>query len=210
MTPERTLEWDWFPGKVPKNVVLHETAYLETTYSFELCRSLEAEAVQIGRGSSIYLGVMFDLGPTAKVNIGQFTLMNGSRIICDSAIHIGDYCLLSWNTVLMDSYRVPVESPLRRVWLEKVAQRALGELQPSLPAKPIHIANNVWIGFDSCVMAGVRIGEGSIVGARSVVVEDVPPFTAVAGNPARIIRQLEPGNDRSINELSFGSAEVNK
>src|SRR6266700_225778 len=126
MTAERTLEWDWFPGKVPQNVVLHDTAYLETTYSFELCRSIEPDAIRIGRGSSIYLGVMFDLGPAARVHIGQFTLMNGSRIICDSAIHIGDYCLLSWNTVLMDSYRAPVDLRLRRAWLENVAQRPTG------------------------------------------------------------------------------------
>jgi acetyltransferase-like isoleucine patch superfamily enzyme len=38
----------------------------------------------------------------------------------------------------------------------------------------------------------VTIGDGSVVGARSVVTEDVPPFTVVAGNPARVIRQIEP------------------
>jgi len=47
------------------------------------------------------------------------------------------------------------------------------------------------------VLPGVTIGEGSVVGARSVVNADVPPFTVVAGNPARIIRKLEP-SDASI------------
>jgi acetyltransferase-like isoleucine patch superfamily enzyme len=57
--------------------------------------------------------------------------------------------------------------------------------------RPIRIGRNVWIGFDCCVLPGVTIGDGSIVGARSVVCEDVPPYTVVAGNPARVIRKIE-------------------
>jgi len=197
MTPDRKLEWDWFNGRVPENVALDETAYLETTYSFELFRSREPDALRIGRGASIYLGVMFDLGPAARVRIGDFTLMNGSRLICDAAIEIGDYCLISWNTVFIDTYRVPTEPALRRPLLEAAAQRAPRSVRADVPARPIRVGNNVWIGFDSCVLPGLSIGDGSIVGARSVVVEDVPPLTVVAGNPARIIRQLEPGESRA-------------
>jgi acetyltransferase-like isoleucine patch superfamily enzyme len=57
-------------------------------------------------------------------------------------------------------------------------------------ARPIHIGRAAWIGFDSCVLPGVTIGEGAVVGARSVVTSDVEPFTIVAGNPARVIRRL--------------------
>jgi acetyltransferase-like isoleucine patch superfamily enzyme len=57
--------------------------------------------------------------------------------------------------------------------------------------RPIRIGRNVWIGFDACVLPGVTIGEGSIVGARSVVFADVAPWTLVAGNPARVIRALD-------------------
>jgi acetyltransferase-like isoleucine patch superfamily enzyme len=59
-------------------------------------------------------------------------------------------------------------------------------------ARPVRIGDNVWIGFDAVILPGVTIGQGSIVGARSVVAEDVPPFTVAAGNPARVIKQLEP------------------
>lgn len=192
MDPDRTLPWDWHPGRVPENVSVHPDAYLETTYSFHLFRSRVPDAVRMGRGASVYLGVMFDLGPKARVSIGDFTLMNGSRIICDSEVSIGDYCLISWNTVLMDSYRVPFHAAERRTELRKVATRTPRLTAADVRARPICIGDNVWIGFDSCVLPGVTIREGSIVGARSVVVEDVPPFTIVAGNPARIIRQLDP------------------
>jgi len=198
MTPDRKLEWDWFPGRVPENVTLDETAYLETTYSFELFRSSEPDALRIGRGASIYLGVMFDFGLAARARVGDYTLMNGSRLICDASIEIGDHCLISWNTVFMDTYRVPVEPALRRPQLEAATQRAPRSVGADVPARPIRIGNNVWIGFDSCVLPGVTIADGSIVGARSVVVEDVPPYTVVAGNPARVIRLIEPGETSAV------------
>jgi virginiamycin A acetyltransferase len=51
------------------------------------------------------------------------------------------------------------------------------------------IQNDVWIGFDSTIMPGVNIGNGAIIGARSVVVKNVEPYTIVGGNPARPIRK---------------------
>ncbi len=50
------------------------------------------------------------------------------------------------------------------------------------------IGNDVWLGYDSLIMPGLRIGDGAVVGTRSVVTKDVPPYHIVGGNPARIIR----------------------
>lgn len=57
--------------------------------------------------------------------------------------------------------------------------------------RPIVIEDKVWIGINSTILPGVRIGYGAIVGAQSVVTHDVPPMTIVAGNPARIIKKIE-------------------
>ena len=54
------------------------------------------------------------------------------------------------------------------------------------------IEDKAWIGFNVIVLKGVTIGAGAIVGAGSVVSKDVPPFTIVAGNPARLVRELGP------------------
>jgi virginiamycin A acetyltransferase len=51
------------------------------------------------------------------------------------------------------------------------------------------IGNDVWLGYDALLMPGVNVGDGAIVAARSVVVRDVPAYTIVGGNPARVIRQ---------------------
>ena len=53
----------------------------------------------------------------------------------------------------------------------------------------IIIGNDVWIGFEAIVMAGVRIGDGASVAARAVVTHDVPPYTIVGGVPAKVIRK---------------------
>ncbi len=58
-------------------------------------------------------------------------------------------------------------------------------------ARPIVIEDKVWIGINSTVLPGVRIGYGAIVGAGSVVTKDVPPMTIVAGNPAKFIKKVE-------------------
>lgn len=190
MKPDRTLPWDWFPGRVPENVTVHPEAYLETTYSFQLFRGTDDGAVRIGRGSSIYLGVMFDVGPRGRVSIGEFTLINGARIICDTEVSIGDYCLISWNTVFMDTRRLPEDIGERRRELERASARRPRRFETTAAGRPIRLERNVWVGFDACVLPGVTIGEGSVVGARSVVIEDVPPFSVAVGNPARIIRKL--------------------
>lgn len=53
----------------------------------------------------------------------------------------------------------------------------------------IIIGNDVWIGYEAVIMAGVHIGDGAIIGARAVVTKDIPPFTIVGGVPARTIRK---------------------
>ncbi len=53
----------------------------------------------------------------------------------------------------------------------------------------ITIGNDVWIGFEAVVLAGVHIGDGAVVGARAVVTKDVPPYAIVGGVPAKIIRK---------------------
>ena len=191
MDSTRTLPWDWYPGTIPENVVLDDTAYVETTFSFGLYRSEAQVGVRLGRGASTYGGTMFDVGSHGRVTLGNYVLLNGARIICDAEIEIGDYTLISWNVVLMDTYRLPFDPIERQRQLEFVSGRFPRYIDGELLAQPIRIGRNVWIGFDACVLPGVTIGEGAIVGARSVVTQDVPPYSVVAGNPARLIKYLE-------------------
>jgi acetyltransferase-like isoleucine patch superfamily enzyme len=189
-TTGRTLPWDWYPGTIPANVRVAASAYIETTFSFTQFRGERPDAVTIGQGASTYLGTMFDVGPNGRVALGDYALVHGARIICESAVTIDDYALVSWNVVLMDSYRVPVDPELRRELVRRVPSLQARRVEAVDPGRPIHVGRGAWLGFDSCVLPGVTVGEGAIVGARSVVDSDVEPFTIVAGNPARLVRRL--------------------
>lgn len=54
------------------------------------------------------------------------------------------------------------------------------------------VGNDVWLGYSSTIMAGVRIGDGAIIATKSVVTKDVAPYTIVGGNPAKEIRKRFP------------------
>jgi maltose O-acetyltransferase len=58
------------------------------------------------------------------------------------------------------------------------------------PSQPIILEENVWIGARAIILRGVRIGAGSVIGAASVVAEDVPPRSVVTGQKARVVREL--------------------
>lgn len=61
------------------------------------------------------------------------------------------------------------------------------------------IGNDVWIGYDATIMPGVKIGDGAIIGGKSVVTKDVEPYSVVGGNPAKFIRKRF--SDSKIAEL---------
>lgn len=65
------------------------------------------------------------------------------------------------------------------------------KLRPVTSKGPVYIGKNVWIGEKASIMPGVTIGEGAIIGANAVVTKDVPPYTVVAGTPAKIIKQIQ-------------------
>ena len=92
----------------------------------------------------------------------------------------------------MDTYRFSKDPDRRRTELLRGPTGPPYVIGGDSPTAPVRIGDNVWVGFDAVLLPGVTIGEGAVVGARSVVDCDVDPFTVVAGNPARPLRRLQP------------------
>lgn len=78
--------------------------------------------------------------------------------------------------------------------LDPVA-RANHQPAPKEEGHPIIIEDNVWVCSNATVLKGVTLGEGSVVATHAVVTADVPPYTVVAGNPARVVKTLSPSSD---------------
>ena len=67
-------------------------------------------------------------------------------------------------------------------------------------SKPIHIGKKVWIGANAVILPGVTIGDGSIIGAGSVVTKDIPSNVIAAGNPCKVLREINEDDRLNINE----------
>lgn len=109
-----------------------------------------------------------------RLVIGKFcSIACGAKFLFNSANH----ALSSLSTypfpIFFEEWGLPVED-IPKAWDNK------GD---------IILGNDVWIGYEAVVLAGVTIGDGAIIGARAVVTRDVPPYTIVGGVPARPIRQ---------------------
>ena len=115
----------------------------------------------------------------------------GSRIWSQKSIQIGSYVLISHLVDIHDSNSHSLDWRDRRSEAIYLFENGFPARNETFYSSPVIIEDDVWIGFKSSILKGVRIGRGAIVGACSVVTKDVPPYTLVAGNPAKIIRHLK-------------------
>lgn len=112
----------------------------------------------------------------AELVIGPRSLVNfGCSLVATQRLEIGSDCHIGPHTMMLDNSYHHVD-PERR--LERP------------PSQPIVIGDNVWVGARSILMPGVTVGRDSCIGAGSVVTNDVPERTLVAGVPARPIREI--------------------
>lgn len=185
------LEHDWYAGGIPGNVEISPTAYLDSSYGFAAFASERNPGLVIGEASGAYDRAAFVVGRHGRIDIGAYTCLNGTYVVCHRHVRIGDHCLLSWGVVVCDAY-LPASLPLaaRRALLRDVARHPERPFPQAGSPAPVTIEDNVWVGFDAVILPGVTIGRGSIIGCKTIVRADVEPYTIVAGDPARSVREL--------------------
>ncbi|GIG53651.1 sugar O-acetyltransferase [Demequina activiva] len=110
-------------------------------------------------------------------------------------IHLGERFFGNFDCVMLDCAPITIGddvliAPKVGLYTANHAFDANERAAGACWARPITIGDRVWIGGGVSILGGVSVGEGAVVGAGSVVIRDVPPFTVVAGNPAREIREI--------------------
>lgn len=162
-----------------------------STFSMSRLQLQDSCVISIDEQSQIEGAICFDKDH-ALISIGKRSFINGS-LIAAQKIEIGDDVLISWGVTVVDHNSHAISFSERS---QDVVNWRLGKKDwTNVKIAPIKISNKVWIGFNSIILKGVTIGEGAIVGAGSVVTKDLPAWTIVAGNPARVIREI-PEDER--------------
>jgi len=116
----------------------------------------------------------------SKIIIGNHVALSGTSITCrTTSIEIMDSTIIAPNVIIVDSDFHAPWPPDNRTY------------SPGYESdKSVEISKKVWIGMNSIILKGVKIGENSILAAGSVVTKDIPPNVVAGGNPARVIRKL--------------------
>lgn len=128
--------------------------------------------VQFNYGSHTFIGENF---------FANFNLM----VMDDARIYIGDNVCFGPNVSLMATNHPLIAE--ERVGLDQDGNTTMAEF-----AEEIHIGDNVWLACNVVVLGGVRIGNGAVIGAGSVVTKDIPAYSVAVGNPARVIKCYDP------------------
>jgi len=127
---------------------------------------------------SVYYGGDIICLENSELILGSGFFNSNVKIRCREKIVIGNNVAISHDVTIMDSDAHTI--------MDIDAHTIIGDY---INTKPVFIGDHVWIGAKTTILKGVKIGNGAIIAAGSVVTKDVPPHSLVAGVPARVIRK---------------------
>jgi acetyltransferase-like isoleucine patch superfamily enzyme len=160
-----------------------------------------------GRCATYGRGVTVDRLPFvyghAEIHVGNYVWIGGrvsitsARVVDRPVLILKDYCQVSWNVSIVANKEVIIEEHARVSFDCRISDsdghpreadlRAKGDPPRLRDIRPVHIGKHAWIGNGTHIMKGVTIGEGAIIGANSVVINNIPPYCLALGNPAEVI-----------------------
>ena len=157
---------------------------------------IEFKRISLAGGNTLSLGShciikgRIDLQkPQSCLIIGERSFLGANSIIVSTEkVKIGSDVLISHDCYITDTAGHSMDANLRK---EDIPNRWKGYKDWSVvESKPIEIGDNAWIGPKCVILKGVKIGEGAVIAAGSVVTQDVHPFTVNAGVPAKMIKKI--------------------
>lgn len=181
-----------------KKYAVIDTSTIINNLNLDVRNPLEnKQYLSIGSDCMINANVIFE-SQKGEVIIGNRVFLGGCTIISRSRVEFENDIFVAWGTYFYDHDSHSLDYRERR----KDILNQLGDYHTNKPnfiysknwevvnSKPIKICSDAWIGMNVIILKGVTIGEGAIVGAGSVVTKDVPAWTVVAGNPAKVVKEV--------------------
>lgn len=178
--------------RIKKSFSKHSVSDAETIFLIGAMCKNTGESSNVVVESHCTVGAIFMCQCGGHIKVGKDTYIGpGTYIQAKESITIGNSVIVANNVLLCDNNNHPTDPKLRlemsacndfmndELWTWKYSESA-----------PIVIEDNVWIGRDARILKGVTVGRGSIVAMGAIVTHDVPPYCVVAGNPAKIVKQL--------------------
>lgn len=148
-----------------------------------------------------------------RIAIGRFTYGKPIFLVWDETekIEIGSFCSIADDVVIFGGGEHKTDwvttFPLRIAFDDPLAHK------DGHPANKgtTQIGNDVWIGFRAMLLSGIKIGDGAVIGAGTVVTKNVPPYSIVAGNPAKVIRfRFSESAIKSLLKIQWWNWEIEK
>jgi acetyltransferase-like isoleucine patch superfamily enzyme len=181
-------KWRWYErNSLPWNRALihwelmRREAFARWPVHGNVLEALREGRLEIGAHTVLEPNVWITAPGAARVRIGAGSFLNiGVMVAAMELVEIGDHCMLANGCFVTDANH-RFDDPDRPVTYQGFTSKG-----------PTRIGDNVWCGAHVVVTSGVTIGERSVIGANSVVTEDVPAFSIAAGAPARILRSISP------------------
>ena len=179
-----------------ENLQIDSSSHLSNSFSIRQDVPSVEQRLIIGKDCIIGGQFIFE-SSEGKITIGNHSFIGSSTFISRSSITIGNNVTIAWGSTIYDHDSHSLDYMERR----KDIDDELADLRSKqnmiahknwdvVNSKPIKICDDAWIGMNCIILKGVTVGEGAIVGAGSVVTKDVPAWTVVAGNPAKVVKTL--------------------
>jgi acetyltransferase-like isoleucine patch superfamily enzyme len=167
----------------------------------------KSQCESVGRNFTLSGGLPVLMGSPMRIIIGDnvtlsgVTTLVGSKLALNPTLTVGDGTYIGYQTTIVSGRGVRIGRHVliaNRVFIAaddghplEAAARIANEPARPQDVKTITIGDAAWIGEAATVLKGVTIGEGAVVAAGAVVTKDVAPYTVVAGNPARVVKELK-------------------
>jgi acetyltransferase-like isoleucine patch superfamily enzyme len=149
--------------------------------------ALREGRLEIGPQTMFEPGVWITAPDQARIRIGAGCFLNlGVMVASMNLVEIGDHCMFANGCFISDGSHRFADPHLPVPW------------QGFTTKGPTRVGDNVWCGAGVVITSGVTVGQRSVIGANSVVTDDIPPYSIAAGAPARVLKRIEyPGDSAS-------------